>query len=44
MPKQPSRQELIEENEMLWSTLESIHDELADLLGDEGRDDDDEGE
>lgn len=43
MPKQPSRQELIEENEMLWSTLESIHDELASLLGEE-EEEDDEGE
>lgn len=35
MPRKPTRGELLEENETLWSTLENIYDELGDLLDEE---------
>jgi hypothetical protein len=33
VPRKPTRDELVEENDQLWDTIENIYGELGDLLG-----------
>ncbi|HXX71763.1 MAG TPA: hypothetical protein VEI55_05675 [Candidatus Acidoferrum sp.] len=36
VPRKPTRDELVEENDQLWDTIENIHQELGDLLEEDG--------
>ena len=40
MARKPTREELAEENDQLWNTIENVHDELGDLLGADDEDSD----